>query len=761
MKKIKLSASLFILMALLFPSLLRGSDIKTAEELFMQGKWDECRKALTVILADDNLKKLSEAQKVKAAAMQEYLIGSNPELIAEHLKLAGEIAAHSGWLTADLLNHSTLLIRRAADWKDRGIAEYQELCAAADKLLNQARDNGDPDIALKILMLQIRNHNLNGEYNEPLKKIIQTLHFYYPPGKTSTRKLPEGAVRLMSLAGDQYMGLGIRANSEREKKDAFSQAAKYYTWAIGGTPFSDPQFQYLSDQLHYCREALRLLGLQLKMPANIRPRSAADIAMIDEMLKHRRYQDVILATENNPTPAMRMRHAAALAGIGDFDKAVETACAEGIASAEAPVLLNIARTCLAGGRKTEALTLLRHYLTYEAGNPDAEAALSECAALLLDAGHYQEAADRFLQYSERTQDPAKKSRAVLAAAQSCYKAENYRKTIELLRSSPFQPDSALLIVHALIHLKKYDDALAELKKIMVQKNLTDSQHKTALQLAIACLDGKAPEEEITYCRRILTRFPDDPDSFKYAKRLLEVYPASKAADAGDYRKLGEWAIRHHLEHAETVALVLRAGEQIPDPAARDAFYGELSKRQDFSPADLANLLKYFHSTDLKLKFLERYRKPFANTPDICELYYRIALLESSRGNHAEALKDCETILSQKPVYEYVKVKMLYADALAHTGKNEAARRAWQELLQTKLPPGEIPQIVLNLSASWEQSGEHKKAIATAWTAVPLDGKTAPEAKENVRALLQLIIRNAQKISSNTDRQDAQELLKNL
>lgn len=753
---------LFIVTLIISPFfLLRGDDVKTAGELFKQGKWDECRKVLNVLLADDNVKKLSAPDKIRAAAMQEYIIGSNPELIAEHLKLAKEIAAHSGWLTPDLLNHSTLLIRRASDWKDRGILEYQELCAAANKLLSQARDNGDPDTALKILMLQIRSHNLNGEYNEPLKKIIRTLHFYYPPEKTSTRKLPEGAARLMTLAGDQYMGLGIRANSEREKKDAFTQAARYYTWALAGTQFADPQFQHLSDQLYYCQEALKLLGFQLRMPPGVRPRSSTDVAMIDEMLKHRRYQDVILATENNKNSSMQVRRASALAGIGDFEKAVKTATAEGITPADAPVVLNIARTCLAGGRKGEALALLRHYLNYASAAPDAGAALSECAALLLDAGNYQEAADYFLRFSEQPPDSEKKDRAILTAAQSYYKAENYQKAIELLRPRPFHPDSALLIVQSLIRQKKHTEALNELKKLMPRKTLTDAQRKTALRLAIACLNGKTPTEEIGYCREILERFPQDPDSFDSAKRLLELYPQGKDVAVDDYRKLGEWAIFNHLEHPETVPLIIQAGTHIPDVQTRDELYGKLLARPDFTPAELAALLPYFNSVELKLKFLKRYRKPFANNPDVCELYYRIATLEAERGNRAEALKHCQTILSQKPVYEYFKVKMLYAELLSADGKNESARRAWQELLLTDLKPDQMQEIVLKLSTSREQSGEYKEAIATAWTAIPLDGKMAQERRETIRALLQLIIRNAQKINSAADRQDAEELLKSL
>ncbi len=105
--------------------------------------------------------------------------------------------------------------------------------------------------------------------------------------------------------------------------------------------------------------------------------------------------------------------------------------------------------------------------------------------------------------------------------------------------------------------------------------------------------------------------------------------------------------------------------------------------------------------------------------------------------------------------------MLYAELLSADGKNEAARRAWQELLLTDLKPDQMQEIVLKLSTSREQSGEYKEAIATAWTAIPLDGKIAPERRETLRVLLQLIIRNAQKINSTADRQDAEELLKNL
>ena len=66
---------LFIVTLIISPFfLLRGDDVKTAGELFKQGKWDECRKVLNVLLADDNVKKLSPPDKIRAATMQEYRI---------------------------------------------------------------------------------------------------------------------------------------------------------------------------------------------------------------------------------------------------------------------------------------------------------------------------------------------------------------------------------------------------------------------------------------------------------------------------------------------------------------------------------------------------------------------------------------------------------------------------------------------------------------------------------------------------------------
>ena len=155
---------LYLLPLYICTVILSAGEFEDAEKLFQQGNFQECDKIINKAFET----KLSAQQKLKLQSMREYILGNNPDKIAENVKKAQEIAAHRGWLTADLLNHSTLLIRRAENWKSRGIPEYQELSNAATKLLTQLRDGGNSEVAIKQVILQTKNFNLNGEYNEPI-----------------------------------------------------------------------------------------------------------------------------------------------------------------------------------------------------------------------------------------------------------------------------------------------------------------------------------------------------------------------------------------------------------------------------------------------------------------------------------------------------------------------------------------------------------------------------------------------------------------
>lgn len=91
-----------------------------------------------------------------------------------------------------------------------------------------------------------------------------------------------------------------------------------------------------------------------------------------------------------------------------------------------------------------------------------------------------------------------------------------------------------------------------------------------------------------------------------------------------------------------------------------------------------------------------------------------------------------------------------------------ARKAYQELLLTKLKRQEKRKIILELAHSWERDNNAQKAIATAWTAIPPDGKSTDANETQIIVnLLNLVIRNAKELNSQPDIEDATETLKTL
>ena len=92
-------------------------------------------------------------------------------------------------------------------------------------------------------------------------------------------------------------------------------------------------------------------------------------------------------------------------------------------------------------------------------------------------------------------------------------------------------------------------------------------------------------------------------------------------------------------------------------------------------------------------------------------------------------------------------------------RDAEARQAYQELLLAELTGPEKARAVLALARSWERSGEAKKAVAVAWSGIPVNpGNCGKEEIIPVKQLLHLIVDNSEKISSQADREDAREIL---
>ena len=743
----------FLLTTFLFAAILSAGDFEDAEKLFQQGKFTECDEIIGKALET----KLSAPQKLKLQAMREYIWSNNSDKIAENVKKAQEIAAHRGWLTNDLLNHSTLLIRRAEDWKSRGIPEYQELSNAAAKLLVQLKDGGNPEIAIKQVILQTRNCNLNGEYHEPMKLIRDVLQLYYPVNRYRREKKSSGEIELLILLGEQYAGLGVATRNEREKVNALSSAAKYYLQAIEHLSEKSARYLDLSERLCFCRETLRLLGYKLQLPTKIKPQKSIAVAMFDEMLRTRRFQDVVIALESKKEPTMRLRYAVALSAIGQSDKAVSV-IKELNEIKEPHWILQAARHSLSSGKKEDAEFFFKHFLELSPHSPDAPNANRQYVAILMEQQKYAESAAAFLQQAELSSDPKQKDEAVFQAAQCYYQGGKYSECINIFPGIAPTPEHNLLLAQAYIHAKNISAAYRILTPLLAERTLNHEMRFNVMKLAIFCAMKESPKDAVNLLEQFLKAYPKDTETSEYTRHLLALYVKENSPSA-KFEKLANDFFNNFSEDPNTVPLVLTCAERIPDIQSKEKLLRRLLEQKDFSIAELSVLLRHLPTLALKRDFLNRYKKPFVNTPEHCALYFQMAEIEFAMKNYQASLNCIEKLLQQSEVFRYKDCKRLQIKANAALKNENTVRKCCHELLLSNLTAAEKHSVVLSLAQSWERSGESKKAIANAWTAIPLDGKSCDEKdRQVVRDLLELIIRNAKKTESSTDLHDATDLL---
>lgn len=741
----------YLLIAFLgFFSILSAGDFEEAEKLFQQEKFQACDAVIERALEKGS----SPAQKIKLRAMREYILSNDPEKIAQSVRQAQATAAHYGWLSTDLLTHSSLMIRRAEYWKSRGIPEFQDLSDAAGKLLKQLKDGGNPEITLKSVILQTKNYNLNGEFNEPIKLIQNVLRMYYPHNRYGKKEKSSGEIELLILLGEQYAGLGAGSRDEREKVSALSQCAHYYLRAIEGLSTDSTRYWAIADRLCFCREALRLLGYELQLPTRIKPKRAIVLAMIDEMLREGRFQDVVIALENRPAPAMRLRYAVALSAIGQTSGAV-TVFQKIVKISEPNWVLQAARHSLAYGKDEEAAVLFQLFLKLSPRSIEAIYASRQYSALLLKQKKYADAANIFLLQAGLASDAKDKTDAFFQAARCLYLAEEYQKCIDLFARFSPHPEHNLLLTQAYIRANCIKEAYNVLTCMLASKTLSAENQYRAMKLAVLCAMKISPPEAIKRLELFLNMYPQDSITLEYAKQLLHLYAENKA-EPPKFERLANVFLKQG--DIEAVFLVLACVEHISDVGVKEKILRKLLARDDFSVRELNVLLKQLPTLALKRDFIQKYKKEFANTPDICELYYQIAKIEYASSKYDSTLSYLEHLLSQQKTFKYVECKKLQIAANVKLGREQEVRKSCQELLLTKLSAAEKRNIVLSLAQSWERTGEYKKAIASAWTVTPLDGRCV-DAKDQltVKALLALIIHNAEKIGSPSDLQDAQEL----
>jgi uncharacterized protein HemY len=730
-----------------------------AIKLFESEKFQECNKILTELL-DNPPKKLTKEKRIKAIAMQEYINSRNPENIEKILQDARKTAEHNNLLTKDLLDYASVMIFRAADWKERGIPEYQELSEIASKLLKGINDNGDASVAIKTIMLRVKNLNINGKYDQAIKIILETLQHYYPKSfKSNNRKLSKPARELLILLGEQYTKLGIKTKSGKDKIYNFTRAANYYLLARPGTPHKSDALKDLDNRLLYCQETLKLLGYKLQLPDKIAPRKKLSLAMVDEMLKQRRFHDIILALDGRKKSLeMSLRYAQALVGVQKYKKAVKSLKGLHFNDNSTAILLHLAHTCQMAGKKSEALEIYKLFAKRFPDSPDICRVYFSCANLSLDLNNFKEGAKYFILSSQNTADKKMKIRAIASAGECLYQSKEYQQCIDLMQKQEFSIKFALLKAQSALKLSNCQLAMKSLKQVLKQKTLTEEQRKNALFLAATSSDEMNHiEDTVSYFKQYMECYPYDEKSMVCVLRLLEIFEDKNKQS--ELFKLGNWLVKYKPESRQTPELIIRIAKKLTNRKQINSAYKHLLKLPKLSDLQLLQISKQKLPRKLKMQILNKHKVEFANTPEICEIYYSLSKLYFKENKFNKALECCEKLLKQKQVYRYWEVKLLQAGVLKKLKCSDEERRIYQELLLTKLPKDQIPRVVFQLAGSWKNQGEYKKALACAWTAVPIDGQVKSQnEKQQIQKILNLIIDCSKKAKSPADKKEAQEIL---
>ncbi|MFA6354015.1 MAG: hypothetical protein WCW93_03735 [Candidatus Paceibacterota bacterium] len=753
------------------------SQVQAVLQAFEQGEFEKCEK----MISDIKDSKLTKDELLQVSAVKEYIARYSENGIENTLKEARAVLSQPNLLAKDLLDKAEIFTNRAVDWKAHNISQADELSNMAIRLLKRINDSGNPEIAVKVVILQTKILNLRGEYNECIGMILQLLRYYFPD---TLERHPQTqsllAVNLLELIGEQNIALAVRTTNEKEKIRRYSQAAIYYLKAVSCMPKNIAMIDNLEERLVQCQESLRLLGYNLPLPSNIKKtdKSITFNAMIDEMLKQHRYSDIIVALEpelkKTENSQLLLRYAQALAGIGKFTDTLGVIKRVKVLNAEyAATILNLAKKANAAKANIEALELFKIFAESSTDSPEIEMVYLKCANISLTQNDFPMAIKYFILTADKAAETELKSQALLSATQCAYQNSDYVKVIEiatdamqkLKKSQKSEIEFNLLIARAALKCGKNDLAQNHLNKILSMENLPDKQKQNTLILSsMAAIELKNYTAASELLSTYLTKYPNEKNSVETAFRLVQIYQANNKQK--EMVKMGDWIGNNWMDKSDAVTLIIQIAEFLQkseNMSASIAMYEKLLKAKFIPTSQLLKISEHIsqHDDNLNETLMEKHKVDFENTAEICELYYRIAELNYRQKKYVEVLKQCEFLLNQKKLYRYFELKILHAESLRNMNRNEDARKDYQEAFRLK-PPVEFDKKLTYLFAeSWKLDKEYKEAMAIAWTAVPMSGQVLAVEREWVEKSLNLIMQCADKIGAKDDYEEANVILKSL
>jgi tetratricopeptide (TPR) repeat protein len=779
---------------------------RLAQQCFQKGKYEFAEKLLNEFISTAQESKENSKHRLKAVAMLEYLMRYGPKSIKKTLKEAKELEASKKPLKK-ILKSCLVLIGRARDWKKRSVSQWNELADTVLKVLNKINDNGKSITASRIILLKVKVYELQGNNQQAVEILQECIKHYYPKLLGRTYRFPRRDMaprRLLVALGKQYSAQANRARLKREKKQLYSKAAGCFIKAVKGLKSNHLEVANAKENVLQCQEALKLLGYKLRLPKSLQATAKDSAYLLEQMVKQKRYKAAMKAIEiqlkkNKKKPKVHLLrlYANTLGGNKMYPKALKVYQQAAKLKPEDKLLrqdiLANAKAFHKVGADDEARELFALFIQIAPDHPDTEQALFQCANLSMHQKKYSYATKYFIKCADKTAKIPLKAKALFNAAQSEYQLKKYNSVLSITASAKdfeksLSPtlvrDFTLLKAQALLKLAQTHTApqsiefskraLAEFQKLIKLDNMPpEIKERVILMASFSAITAEKPNTAISLLEKYFLKHIKETSALQIANRLLELYFKHKKYNS--IQKLAENMTADYPRPIKTREFVLNIGKTFVKkslPGQVLKIYANFIQGNKFNESFLLQISKVLlqkefdkprSQADKLLIDIFAVNLPLAPAaPSSGEVYYQLANANFRQGNNKASLALINTMLAQRKVYCYFEVKTLHAKMMHKLKKYTSVIKDCQDMLLAN-PPAELrKEVTLYLADSYSQSGNDKKAIATAWTIVPLvPKKLSPEEKSKVQKLLKLIYSCSKKINSKTDQKESEEIYKSM
>ena len=779
---------------------------KLAQLCFQKGNYEFAEKLLNEFISTAEDSKENSKHRLKAVAMLEYLMRYGPKSIKKTLKEAQELQSSKQSLKKTLKS-CLVLIGRARDWKKRSVSQWNELADAVLKVLNKINDNGKSITASRITLLKVKVYELQGNSQQAVEILQECMKHYYPKLLGRSYRFPRRDMaprRLLVALGKQYAAQANRARQKREKQQFYSKAAGCFIKAVKGLKANHIEVANAKENVLQCQEALKLLGYKLRLPKSLRATAKDSAYLLEQMVKKKRYKAALKAIEiqlkkNKRKPKVNLLrlYANALSGNKMYSKALKIYQQAAKLKPKDKFLrqdvLTNAHAFHKVGADNEARELFALFIKIAPDHPDTEQALFQCANLSMHQKKYTYATKYFIKCADKTAKIPLKAKALFNAAQSEYQLNKYNSVLSIItKTTEFEDslsptlirDFTLLKGQALLKLaqtytapqniKYSEEALTEFQKLIKLDNMPPQiKERVILMASFSAITAEKPDIAIKLLEKYFLKHIKETSALQIADRLLGLYFEHKKYDS--IQKLAKNITADYPFASKKREFVLDIGKTfvkklLPEQVLKT--YANFIQKDKFNESFLLQISKILlqkefdknrSQADKLLIDIFTVNMPFVpTTPSSGEVYYQLANANFRQENNKAALALLNAILEQRKIYCYFEVKTLHAKMMHKLKKYTSAIKDCQDMLLADPPLKLRKEITLYLADSYSQSGNDKKAIATAWTIVPLvPKKLSPVEKVKIQKTLKLIYSCSKKINSKIDQKESTEIYKSM